>query len=72
MVTIFAPALRAWCINAQWCMFVTDVFDPQLMMYRAFTVASGSIVARVPSVTSHPAAPAVAQMVRSSRLAPMR
>ena len=32
MLTIFAPALRAWCMIAQRCMFVTLVFDPQLMM----------------------------------------
>jgi hypothetical protein len=57
---------------AQWWMFVTAVFDPQLMMYRAWTVSSGSMNARVPSVTSLPATPAVAQMVRSRSDAPSR
>ena len=32
IVTIRAPALRAWCISAQRCMCVTDVFEPQLIM----------------------------------------
>src|SRR2546423_13555882 len=54
------------------CMLVTDVFDPQLMMYRLWRTASGSSIARVPRVMSQPAAPAVAQMVRSSSEAPRR
>src|SRR5688572_14043718 len=53
-------------------MLVTDVFEPQLTMYRAWTAASGSMAARVPSVRSQPAAPAVAQMVRSRSDAPSR
>jgi hypothetical protein len=52
--------------------FVTFVFDPQLTMNRDFTTVAGSITARVPRVMSHPTAPAVAQMVRSSKLAPRR
>src|SRR5262245_26536618 len=72
MVTMTAPCLRAWCISAHRCVLVTLVFEPQLMMYRARTMVSGSITARVPSVTAQPAAPAVAQMVRSSSDAPRR
>ena len=72
IVTIRAPRLRASNWTFQKWMFVTAVFEPQLTMYRALTAASGSIIARVPRVTSQPAAPAVAQMVRSSRLAPSR
>ena len=72
MVTMRAPALRASCISVHRCMLVTLVFEPQLMMYLLWTTASGSMAARVPSVMSQPAAPAVAQMVRSSSEAPSR
>ena len=32
MVTMRAPRLRAWSMIVHRCMFVTLVFDPQLMM----------------------------------------
>jgi hypothetical protein len=72
MVTILAPALRAWCMIVHRCMLVTLVLEPQLMRKRDCRAVSGSMTARVPSVISQPAAPAVAQMVRSSSDAPSR
>ena len=54
------------------CMFVTAVFEPQLMMYFDWLNASGSVPCREPIVAVYPATPAVAQIVRSSNEAPSR
>src|SRR5262249_61851778 len=72
MVTIRAPRLRASYMIVQRWILVTLVFEPQLMMYREWTTVSGSMAARVPSVISHPATPAVGQIVRSRRDGPRR
>ena len=67
------PGLRAWCIDRpQVHVGDAGVRAPVDDVTGDGSTASGSMTARVPSVMSQPAAPAVAQMVRSSSDAPRR
>lgn len=71
IVTIVAPRFRASIIRLHRWLFVFAVFDPQLMISRHFGTPIGSAPSRpAPFVTSYPAIPAVAQIVRSSFDAP--
>ena len=52
------------------CTLELTMLAPQATMKRALTTASGSKPIDFPTVALRPAAPALAQIVRSSRLAP--
>jgi hypothetical protein len=70
MVTSIAPRRRASSMNGQrWTLELT-MFAPQATMRRECTTASGSKPMALPSVVSSPLNPALAQIVRSRRLAP--
>jgi hypothetical protein len=70
MATKRAPRRRASSMKGQRCTLELTMLAPQATMSRAWTMASGSRPRLFPTVARSPAAPALAQMVRSSRLAP--